>query len=514
MLSHHIVGKDATTVFGESNGEDLLLGGFRATVLKLLEAGPRVAGRRKATSVLDWNVMNIADDGLGIFGRIAGLGAEAIVEDASGGIVLLVVVRRIVNHESPHSSRYIVATFPDEHMHIAGHEAIGQYLERGCGLIGRVLHLIHDSDEGIIVFFFTEDAALLLCAEQNVVRSGSRFNSSCTWHNNRLQIGLSFGNRMQRYNKICIYQNFFVILRGFCIIYKRKMLRRVKKYIRDERLLRAGDRVLVCVSGGADSVALLDVMVRGGYECIVAHCNFQLRGEESERDERFVRSLAEQKGVEVCVTRFDTEDYAKAHQLSIEMAARRLRYRWFDEVARAHDCKAVAVAHHQNDQAETVLMNLRRGAGLRGMVGMRALSTNPETESEIPVIRPLLCTTREYIRHYLRDIRKMAWVEDSSNTDTSIRRNAIRQELAGYTKAEIEHMAETAYRMQGYADMLDGRESRAAGICQLYEKLKDCGSLEVDKIYDAMQQDEGGKRWESETHVVVLRKHTLYIDKK
>ena len=296
--------------------------------------------------------------------------------------------------------------------------------------------------------------------------------------------------------------------------YKRKMLRRVQKYIRDERLLRAGDRVLVCVSGGADSVALLDVLKRGGYECVVAHCNFQLRGEESERDEQFVRRLAEQMGVELCVTRFDTQEYAKVHQQSIEMAARELRYRWFDEVARAHGCAAVAVAHHQNDQAETVLMNLRRGAGLRGMGGMRARSENPMAESEIPVVRPLLCTTRDYIRHYLRDIRKMAWVEDSSNTDTSIRRNAIRQELAGYSKAEIEHMAETAYRMQGYADMMDKRESRAAGICRLYEQLKDCGNLEVDKIYDAMQQDEGGKRWESETHVVKLRKHTLYIEKK
>ena len=292
------------------------------------------------------------------------------------------------------------------------------------------------------------------------------------------------------------------------------MLRRVQKYIRDERLLRAGDRVLVCVSGGADSVALMDVLQRGGYECIVAHCNFCLRGEESERDERFVRELADRMGLKVYVKRFDTAAYAAEKQQSIEMAARTLRYAWFDALARETGCVAVAVAHHQNDQAETVLMNLRRGAGLRGMGGMRAVSSNPAVESEIPVVRPLLCTTRDYIRHYLRDIRHIAWVEDSSNTDTAIRRNAIRAEIAGYSKAEIEHIAETAYRMQGYEDMLEGRESRAAGICRLYEQLKHCGPLELDKIYDAMQQDEGGKRWETATHVVRLRHHKLLIEAK
>lgn len=303
-------------------------------------------------------------------------------------------------------------------------------------------------------------------------------------------------------------------MHDFCILIQKKMLRRVQKYIRDEHLFRACERVLVCVSGGADSVALWDVLMRGGYECIAAHCNFHLRGEESDRDEQFVRQMAEERGVRLVVKDFDTCGYQKARQVSMEVAARELRYRWFDEVARENGCVAVAVAHHQNDQAETVLMNLRRGAGLRGMGGMRAKSRNPIVESEIPIVRPLLCTTRDYIRHYLRDIRHIGWVEDSTNEDTTILRNAIRQELAGYSKAEIEHIAETAYRMQGYMDMLDGEESRAAGICRLYETLKDCGAAEIDKIYDAMQQDAGGKRWETSTHVITLRKHSLQIEKK
>ena len=297
--------------------------------------------------------------------------------------------------------------------------------------------------------------------------------------------------------------------------YTKKMLRRVQKYIRDEGLLRACDRVLVCVSGGADSMALLDVLLRGGYECVVAHCNFQLRGNESERDEHFVREEAAKRGLTIHVKRFETTSYAKERQVSIEMAARDMRYAWFDKLAREEKCKAIAVAHHQNDQAETVLMNLRRGAGLRGLGGMRAKSKNPAApESEIPIIRPLLCTTRDYIRHYLKDIRKQSWVEDTSNEDTNILRNAIRKELAGYSKSDIEHIAETAYRMQGYADLLDGKETRAAGICRLYEELKACGAIEIDKIYDAMLKGEGGKRWETGTHIIRLRHHKLQIEKK
>ena len=118
---------------------------------------------------------------------------------------------------------------------------------------------------------------------------------------------------------------------------------------------------------------------------------------------------------------------AKELGLSMEMAARKLRYEWFAQIAKEEGCKAIAVAHHQNDQAETILLNLKRGTGIRGLCGMRAKSPNPEG-GDIPVIRPLLCTTRDYIEHYLRDIRHLPWVEDSTNKDTAITRNAVRQQ--------------------------------------------------------------------------------------
>lgn len=298
------------------------------------------------------------------------------------------------------------------------------------------------------------------------------------------------------------------------------MLRRVLKYIRDNELLKKGDKVLVCVSGGADSVALLDVLQRGGWECIVAHCNFHLRGEESDRDEQFVREVIGErlkaKGEILWVKDFDTEAYAREKGLSIEMAARELRYEWFAQVAAEEQCNAIAVAHHQNDQAETVLLNLKRGTGIRGLCGMRAKSHLGARSQEpgvktIPIIRPLLCTTRDYIEHYLKDIRHLPWVDDSTNSDTRIQRNAIREQLKQYSKAEIEHMAATAERMQGYVDWLEGRDTKLAGKAKLYEELKDYGFAEIDKIYDALQQGVGGKTFRSATHQAEIRKGKVVV---
>ena len=239
------------------------------------------------------------------------------------------------------------------------------------------------------------------------------------------------------------------------------MLRRVKKYISDKGLLTPGGKVLVCVSGGADSVALLDVLLRGGYECHVAHCNFHLRGDESDRDERHVRALcialAQRLRVKprwlidgelpLYVHDFDTVSYARAHKLSIETAARELRYTWFSKLACELGCEAIAVAHHSNDQAETILMNIRRGCGLKGLQGMQAKSRNA-FGGKIPVIRPLLCTTHDYICHYLNDIRHIEWVEDSTNKDTNYKRNAVREELRSWSKAEIEHLVTLSERIE------------------------------------------------------------------
>jgi tRNA(Ile)-lysidine synthase len=294
------------------------------------------------------------------------------------------------------------------------------------------------------------------------------------------------------------------------------MLRRVQKYIRENDLLKREDKVLVCVSGGADSMALLDVLCRGGYECIVAHCNFHLRGEESNRDEVFVRLECEKRKknndrLEIRVKEFNTSSYAKMHGISIEMAARELRYTWFSELATEENCQAIAVAHHQNDQAETVLLNLKRGTGLRGLCGMRPKSANP-MGGRVPVIRPLLCTTRDYIEHYLRDIRKLTWVDDSTNTDISFKRNAIREQLSSYSKAEIEHIAATAEHLQGYVDWLENRETHAAGKVKLYEQLREYHFPEIEKIYNSLLKKEGGKTFYAPHHKAVIRKGKVVVE--
>ena len=289
------------------------------------------------------------------------------------------------------------------------------------------------------------------------------------------------------------------------------MLRRVTTYIRQRGLLDKRKPVLVALSGGADSVSLLDVLVRAEYKVVAAHCNFHLRGAESDRDEAFVRDLCARMEVPLVVTHFDTHAYAHDNKIGIELAARELRYRWFDEVAKEHGCQAVVVAHHQNDQAETVLMNLKRGAGLRGLAGMRPISNNPIVPEGLPIVRPLLCTTRDYIEHYLKDKRGLSWVNDSTNEDLTFSRNAVREQLKNYTKSEIEHIAQTAEYMQGYVDILDGKKTREAGMTALYERIRAYGFAETDKIYEALEKGEGGKIFTSKTHQGTIKKGKLCV---
>ena len=142
---------------------------------------------------------------------------------------------------------------------------------------------------------------------------------------------------------------------------------------------------------------------------------------------------------------------------------------------------------------------------------MRPLSPNPMAPESVPVVRPLLCTTRDYIEHYLRDKRHQDWVTDSTNSDTAITRNAIREQLRSYTKAEVEHMSQTAEYIQGYIDLLEGKETREAGLVRLYESLRGCNFAEIDKIYDALLRGEGGKTFTSKTHKATIKHKKLCV---
>ena len=186
------------------------------------------------------------------------------------------------------------------------------------------------------------------------------------------------------------------------------------------------ERILLAVSGGIDSMCLAEKSVRSGQDFAVAHCNFHLRGADSDADAGFVADWARRHGVAFFCKDFDTAAYAAGQGISIEMAARELRYGWFAELCRTEGFSAVAVAHQADDRRETFLLNLLRSSGGKGLRGMQERSVVPGTD--IPLLRPLLGMSRAEIETYMRSIGA-TWREDGSNLDTTIRRNRIRHDL-------------------------------------------------------------------------------------
>lgn len=198
------------------------------------------------------------------------------------------------------------------------------------------------------------------------------------------------------------------------------MKQKIARYINRHRLFSPKDKILVALSGGADSVALLRLLLDLGYACEAAHCNFHLRGEESDRDEAFVRRLCKEQQVSLHIVHFDTERTAKERHISIEMAARELRYDWFEKMRKECGATVVAVAHHQDDSVETLLLNLLRGTGINGLCGIRPKNGH--------IVRPLLCLDRKDLLDYLSSIGQ-PYVTDSTNLQDEYTRNKIRLNL-------------------------------------------------------------------------------------
>jgi tRNA(Ile)-lysidine synthase len=198
------------------------------------------------------------------------------------------------------------------------------------------------------------------------------------------------------------------------------MLEQFQAYINRYNLIAEGDKVILALSGGIDSIVLADLLLKAKVEFVAAHCNFHLRGEESDGDEKFVRDYAERNGIRCFVKHFETEKYAAEQGVSIEMAARDLRYAWFEELRQQLGYDKIAVAHHADDQAETFFINLLRGAGLNGLKGMK-----PQNGV---IIRPLLWASREQIRQYAGE-NHIVWREDHTNAESVYLRNKIRNQL-------------------------------------------------------------------------------------
>jgi len=198
------------------------------------------------------------------------------------------------------------------------------------------------------------------------------------------------------------------------------MLEQFKAYINRYNLIAEGDKLILALSGGIDSMVLSDLLLKAKVEFVAAHCNFHLRGEESDGDEKFVCEFAEKFGIQCFVKHFETEKYAAEQGISIEMAARELRYAWFEELRQQLGYDRIAVAHHADDQAETFFINLLRGAGLNGLKGMK-----PQNGV---IIRPLLWASREQIRKYAVE-NHVVWREDHTNAESVYLRNKIRNQM-------------------------------------------------------------------------------------
>ncbi|GHN00873.1 tRNA(Ile)-lysidine synthase [Cytophagales bacterium WSM2-2] len=231
-------------------------------------------------------------------------------------------------------------------------------------------------------------------------------------------------------------------------------------YISEKRLCSTKDKILLAVSGGLDSMVMLHLFRECSFKISVAHVNFQLRGKESDGDELFVKEFCVENSISFFANHFDTLAYAAEKSLSTQMAARELRYQWFDKLIQEHSFNRLATAHHLNDSIETALLNLVRGSGLEGLDGISSKNGN--------IIRPLLFATRERIEAYAKE-NNIAWREDSSNASDDYQRNLIRHKVVPLLKElnpSLENsFSESMEKISGAAELM------AMGIAYWKEKF-------------------------------------------
>lgn len=228
------------------------------------------------------------------------------------------------------------------------------------------------------------------------------------------------------------------------------MLQEFRKYLISECNVVETNRFLVAVSGGVDSVVMAELFKLAGLNFAIAHCNFHLRGEESDADQDFVASLAHRMNVPYFSKDFDTKQYAREKGISVQMAARDLRYAWFLETSVKNNYHFVASGHNKNDVVETMLLNLSRGTGFRGLMGIRARYNN--------IIRPLLFASRQTIEAYAHEYN-IHWREDSSNRQTRYSRNKIRHSIVpafeSINPAFVQNAIDTCRRIEHTGKLLD-----------------------------------------------------------
>lgn len=309
------------------------------------------------------------------------------------------------------------------------------------------------------------------------------------------------------------------------------MFEQFLEFIKEKQLFESHQKVLLAVSGGIDSMVLLDLFEKSEFEYGIIHCNFNLRGKESDGDEAFVREQVLNHGVPAWFKSFDTKEYAELNGISIEMAARELRYEYFEKIRSENNYSYIATAHHLDDLIETFFLNLSRKTGIKGLTGIK--------EKNGKVIRPLLFAFRNEIEDYARanftDFR-----EDSSNNDDIYQRNYLRNNIlplfldwnTAFKKnllASIENLKETEQVYSGYLqtdrEIVFVNEGNK-GIIQigelkkvlfpkvvLFEILTDYNfnSTVINEVFESLGND-SGKQFYSQTHRVIKDRENLYIN--
>lgn len=311
------------------------------------------------------------------------------------------------------------------------------------------------------------------------------------------------------------------------------MVNQFRKYIEVNCLFSKEDRILLAVSGGIDSMVMADLFIKSGYNIGIAHCNFTLRGTESDKDELLVEQLAQSNCIPFYLARFNTEQYAKENSISIQMAARELRYSWFRDMCAEHSYKYIATAHNLDDKVETFFLNLTRGTGIKGLSGMPAKRDD--------IIHPILFASRVEIVHYAKE-NGVLFREDATNATTHYARNRIRhnvipelqkvnpsfyatmdQNMLYIMQAEefvqkaLSKLKIEACKQQG--DMLtvniDGLKRYQPISLFLYELLSSFGfnSSVVNDIESSLSE-QAGKQFFSQTHRLVKNREELLISPK
>ena len=309
-----------------------------------------------------------------------------------------------------------------------------------------------------------------------------------------------------------------------------KLIETITRYIEDNQLFDKNDKIVLGVSGGLDSVVLLDIMHKLGYEIVIAHCNFHLRKNESIRDEKFVEDLALSYNLQYEKTDFETLNYAASNKISIEMAARELRYNWFEEIREKVGARYIAVAHHINDSIETILLNVTRGTGLKGILGI-----SPKVGH---IVRPFLCLYREDLEKYTKD-NDLKYITDSTNLEAIYKRNSMRLDVLPLLKqmnpSVNKAIEDFSYRMrevdkiyshyinENIDNILKNNSINIKSLNQtispksvLYEILNSYGFTPstINDLYKILDTPESGKIFLSEEYIALKDRDFVYLKKK